>query len=885
MCLIYKIISISDGWYLIIHYFILFLLIITGYYIYRTHFWQSLREILIFRRINTALQIQIPQICFRCLRNQNRTLKFINQRVVTHFGYEARELLNDSTLSFNALIHPDDRLNVSQSIERSLATENNYQVEYRVLTKWGGIRWIFEQGTILLKNKKQGKIIEGILTDVTDKRYMKDTINESENRFHTFIEHVPVGICIIYNEMITYANPVFLAMFKLLNDEEVLGIAPHKFIVPENRDEFDQFIHKRYPQDSRQSELIIYGLCANGVQFPMHAILAQLTGGEFEGKLLFLFDITAMKSKEEALQISEKMARTIVETTEDYMLLVKADRTIMDCNSKIASRFNYTREEMIGVNLNNLLAADRFNFWNEKFIQVIASGKSVIFEHHTTDGNAYYMVSIYPVKNEANEIISFVMYGHNYTQLKHAETALKESEVQYRSITESITDYVYKIQVMEETPWIIFNCSGCERIIGYTIAEFAQNPNFLLSIIVPEDKKLFLAQLEICIAQKTSRTFEHRIIHKNGKTIWVSNSIIYFRETGNNNSEFNGVIKDITLNKQTEFALLEIEKRYRTVFDQSGMATSVFDLNGKLIMQNSLAASLLGGTPPNFVGKNIDEIAMPHLAKGIRIAINKALKAETIFHESEVALPTGKYWLKSTGHTIKNSNGEDVGVQFISQNITDKKEYEREMLNTIIATEEKERIHFAQELHDGLGPLLSAIKIYTQWLSRPDAIIQQAEVLVDMENLVNEASATIKEISFKLSPHILDNFGLIDAIKDYAEKLNRSKMIDIDIVGTIMQPLEKTVESTLYRILCECINNTVKHARANNITIKLQKFQKKMKISYADNGVGFDMDNVLNAKSGNGLFNMQNRIESINGYIVFNSGNGKGTKILIVVRI
>jgi signal transduction histidine kinase len=207
------------------------------------------------------------------------------------------------------------------------------------------------------------------------------------------------------------------------------------------------------------------------------------------------------------------------------------------------------------------------------------------------------------------------------------------------------------------------------------------------------------------------------------------------------------------------------------------------------------------------------------------------------------------------------------------------------MLNTIIETEERERMNFAQELHDGLGPLLSAIKIYTQWLSRPDARISQQEVLCDMENLVNEASVAIKEISFKLSPHILENFGFIEAIRDFAEKLKRSRDIDFQIESNFAKRLSKTSESVLYRILSECINNTIKHAEASEIRIKIHKYQKKLKIHYYDNGIGFNMDDVLNNKPGNGLYNMQNRVESINGFIVFNSQVGKGTKILIVVRL
>jgi len=89
----------------------------------------------------------------------------------------------------------------------------------------------------------------------------------------------------------------------------------------------------------------------------------------------------------------------------------------------------------------------------------------------------------------------------------------------------------------------------------------------------------------------------------------------------------------------------------------------------------------------------------------------------------------------------------------------------------------------------------------------------------------------------------------------------------------------------LYRILCECINNTVKHANATKVNIKINKLNKKLRISYIDNGIGFDLEEALLKKAGNGLFNMQSRLQSINGSWNIKSLPERGTKITITVKI
>lgn len=839
----------------------------------------------VYKRIISEVRFQSQYVVFQCRFDGKRTLNYISDNVFALTGYNKQSLLNNQEVSFQSVIHPDDQLKVLNVIQQSLNNGGVYQVEFRLLTKWGGEKWVKEQGIVRFGHNGQVKSIDGVLADVTDSRYIQDNAKNMEHRFQIFIENAPVGVCICYNEIITYVNPVFLAMFGISSSEHILGVSPLTLIAPHKREIFRFLVKDNETINQSEPGFASVGLKSNGTEFPLHAFFAAVNECDFCGKLIFFIDTTEAKQKEAALRESEEKARILLDTNNDVVVLMKPDYTILDCNQGFSEQFCKSRNELIGTNAMLLINEETDMYWIPWVTYVLKTGQTEHFEYQSSDESLFYTVTIYPIKKHEGEIDSLVLYGHNTTQLKKAEIALKEREEQYRTITESITDYVYKIIADKAGSRIIFPNEGCERILGYKQEEFNHNPDLFTSIIMADDKPLFNSFLQRCIEQKTTRTIEFRINHKNGRVVWVANSIVFFKEKANNTLEFNCVLKDITLTKHTEFALVEVEKRYRAVFDQSGLATNVFDLSGKLIMQNSLAASMLGGTPHNFIGKNLDEIANPDIAKGIRLAINETIHNKTLVNEAEIDLPAGKFWLKSTAHAIKNNSGDNIGVQFISQNITDKKEYEREMLNTIIETEERERMNFAQELHDGLGPLLSAIKIYTQWLARPDAKISQQEVLTDMENLVNDASVAIKEISYKLSPHILENLGFIEAVKDFAEKLERSRDIIIEVETNFTKRLSKTAESVLYRVLCECINNTIKHAQASTIRIKIQKYQKKLKVHYTDNGVGFNMDDVLNNKPGNGLYNMQNRIESINGYIVFNSQVGKGTKILIVVRL
>jgi signal transduction histidine kinase len=224
-------------------------------------------------------------------------------------------------------------------------------------------------------------------------------------------------------------------------------------------------------------------------------------------------------------------------------------------------------------------------------------------------------------------------------------------------------------------------------------------------------------------------------------------------------------------------------------------------------------------------------------------------------------------------------------VYGVVHDITEKKLFQKNMVKAIIQTEEKERAHFSKELHDGLGPLLSTIKLYLQWSERPSINKSREEIIGKAAEILEEALTTVKEISTKLSPHLLANYGLSSAIKSFVEKLNETASYNIEFESNTNRRFDGDVEASLYRAIIECINNTLKYANAKNIFIKLNETGSQIQLQYKDDGSGFDIAKAIDEHKGLGLFNLQNRLHTIGGKVDLKSEKGNGVDYLFTVDI
>ncbi|WP_461633365.1 sensor histidine kinase [Labilibaculum euxinus] len=214
----------------------------------------------------------------------------------------------------------------------------------------------------------------------------------------------------------------------------------------------------------------------------------------------------------------------------------------------------------------------------------------------------------------------------------------------------------------------------------------------------------------------------------------------------------------------------------------------------------------------------------------------------------------------------------------------ERKENEAKVLSAVIKTEEQERHRFAKELHDGLGPILSTIKMTNSALNKSAENSNNLQIIQKTDQAINEAIITVKEISNKLSPHILERYGLEKAIKTFVGGIQLTDQYQIQLnIQLCGKRFDYNVELILYRIIGELFSNTIKHASASKIDLSLLSYHQKLELMYSDNGIGFSTE--PKPVKGMGLSNIHTRVKSLDGTIEINSRKNEGVYLKIEIPI
>lgn len=213
-----------------------------------------------------------------------------------------------------------------------------------------------------------------------------------------------------------------------------------------------------------------------------------------------------------------------------------------------------------------------------------------------------------------------------------------------------------------------------------------------------------------------------------------------------------------------------------------------------------------------------------------------------------------------------------------------RKENEAKVLSAIIHTEEKERKKFAKDLHDGLGPILSSVKMAISAINKSVVGSTNEQIIDKTEIAVDNAIISIKEISNNLNPHILERFGLEKAIKTFTDaiitKNNLKFVFSSNVEG---KRYDYKIELILYRIIGELITNTLKYASASKVEISLFNYGNKIELFYTDDGIGYDMHNANH--TGMGLLNISSRVKSLDGDIEIRSKLKQGFYLKITLPL
>ncbi|CAH2716148.1 hypothetical protein BACCIP111895_03332 [Neobacillus rhizosphaerae] len=276
--------------------------------------------------------------------------------------------------------------------------------------------------------------------------------------------------------------------------------------------------------------------------------------------------------------------------------------------------------------------------------------------------------------------------------------------------------------------------------------------------------------------------------------------------------------------------------------------------------------------------------------------INSGYHPKNFFKDMWITLGSGKvwkgeicnrakdgtyYWVDTTIVPFLSEKGKPYQYLAIRYEITERKRVEQElqkMMTTIIDVQEEERKRLSRNLHDGIGQnLYSHLITINRLLSEMDhPLLQQ------MQKEATQLIEEIREISWELRPSVLDDLGLVPAIRSYLSRYSDHYNIDVYFDCVLNRRLNISIALTIYRIIQEALTNIRKYANVSTATVTVREMDNVVRVLVEDKGMGFDRERQ---SLGVGLFSMDERARSVGGELMVTTSPGKGTKIILEVPI
>ena len=252
----------------------------------------------------------------------------------------------------------------------------------------------------------------------------------------------------------------------------------------------------------------------------------------------------------------------------------------------------------------------------------------------------------------------------------------------------------------------------------------------------------------------------------------------------------------------------------------------------------------------------------------LKSAVNRCLNNNRKPFNLE-SVPFGTKHLTFRGRLIHN------GYIITIENITRLKEMEAIALNSTFVGQEQERMRLAKEIHDGLGPILSTIKLnldalYSELLNKvPDDFLHR---LADSIELIDSLTTDMRNISRDLMPKVLSDFGLAAALENLCRSVNDSNKLKVGYYTSVREKrYDNALELGLFRIGQELINNAIKHSDASIVNVQLIEHTDSLVLMVEDNGRGFDEIAINQNNQGIGLINIESRAKALGGEFFFGS--------------
>ena len=337
-------------------------------------------------------------------------------------------------------------------------------------------------------------------------------------------------------------------------------------------------------------------------------------------------------------------------------------------------------------------------------------------------------------------------------------------------------------------------------------------------------------------------------------------------------------------------ALRISERNYRELFENASDAIWVHDLNGRILASNSAFERLAGYKRDDLISANVSILLPSHdMTKVDKEAHDKVLRGEHAEPlEQELVKKDGSVVIVQMGTSLITKDGEPWAFQHIARDITEGKRIQENLrfyVRQVTQAQEAERKRIARELHDETAQALVAVSRNLDDLASGNSQVSIKDIREQMRTVLQG----VQRFSQQLRPSILDDLGLLPAVKWLASDLTKNYNItaDVEVAGN-QRKFPPEAELMLFRITQEALTNVRRHSGADRVCVRVEFADSSTKVTVSDNGKGFETP----ARAGDlarigklGLAGMQERAQLLGGTLTIDSKPGKGTILTVEVPL
>jgi len=339
--------------------------------------------------------------------------------------------------------------------------------------------------------------------------------------------------------------------------------------------------------------------------------------------------------------------------------------------------------------------------------------------------------------------------------------------------------------------------------------------------------------------------------------------------------------------KQKNTDTSKVSNKWKAIFENARDLIITINYLGIIKEVNR---SLEGAPREGLIGKNYFDYIDADNQVEIRKNVLSLFSKGTTYHyelKNKIA-GFGVHYSSNLATTVKDEKGEVCEVLIISRDITSIKETERQVLESFLKVEQRDRMKIAYDIHESVGQKLSAIHMnfdaLKHSLSEKDIAGKVSKQLLKLDELIKSSLSEIRLISHNLMPSTLSKFGLEETIRQLFKNISGVGVdMEFDFYSTVKKSrYDEMVEIAIFRMVQELINNAVKHSAAKLVQIKLWEEDNFIQLVVQDDGIGFKPEYD---EKGIGLKGLVNRVQKMGGSYEMKTEPGEGLMVKIKVPV